>query len=191
MDDYLDCFSSEERAIDTIQKVISILSNGGFRLTKWLSNNKNILKSVPPTERSPKIVNLDLENIPVVRALGIIWDTQRDMLHIKGVTKNVALTKRGLLSFISSIYDPVGLIAPVTLEPKLIIQDLWRRQIDRDVQLLDDLKLRWTKWKQTLQFLEDVEILIYGFNGTDLQILSLGRYNYIYLLTHHNMLTEQ
>ena len=191
MDDYLDCFSSEERAIDTIQKVISILSNGGFRLTKWLSNNKNILKSVPPTERSPKIVNLDLENIPVERALGIIWNPQRDMLRIKGVTKNVVLTKRGLLSFISSIYDPVGLIAPVTLEPKLIIQDLWRRQIDRDVQLVDDLKLRWTKWKQTLQFLEDVEILIYGFNGTDLQILSLGRYSYIYLLTHHNMLTEQ
>ena len=144
MDDYLSCFSSEERAIDTIQKVISILSNGGFRLTKWLSNNKNILKSVPPTERSPKIVNLDLENIPVERALGIIWNPQRDMLRIKGVTKNVVLTKRGLLSFISSIYDPVGLIAPVTLEPKLIIQDLWRRQIDWDVQLPDDLKLRWT-----------------------------------------------
>ena len=168
MDDYLDCFSSEERAIDTIQKVISILSNGGFRLTKWLSNNKNILKSVPPTERSPKIVNLDLDNIPVERALGIIWDPQRDMLRIKGVTKNVALTKRGLLSFISLIYDPVGLIAPVTLEPRLIIQDLWRRQIDWDVQLPDDVKLRWTKWKQTLQFIEDVEIpRWYGFTNTE------------------------
>ena len=72
------------------------------------------------------------------------------MLRIKGVTKSVALTKRELLSFISSIYDPVGLMAPVTLEPKLIIQDLWRRQIDWDVELPDDLKLRWTKWKQTL-----------------------------------------
>ena len=164
MDDYLDCFSSEERAIDTIQKVISILSNGGFRLTKWLSNNKNILKSVPPTERSPKIVNLYLDNTPVERALGIVLDPQRDMLRIKCVTKNVALTKRGLLSFISSIYDPVGLVTPVTLEPKLIIQDLRRRQIDWDVQLPDDLKLRWTKWKQTLQFLEDVEIpRWYGF----------------------------
>ena len=68
----------------------------------------------------------------------------------KGVTKSVALTKRELLSFISSIYDPVGLMAPVTLEPKLIIQDLWRRQIDWDVELPDDLKLRWTKWKQAL-----------------------------------------
>ena len=89
------------------------------------------------------------------------------MLRIKGITKNVALTNRGLLSFISSIYDPVGLIAPVTLEPKLIIQDLWRRQIDWDVQLPDDLKLRWTKWKQTLQLLENVKIpRWYGFTNT-------------------------
>ena len=80
------------------------------------------------------------------------------MLRIKGVTRNVALTKRGLLSFISSIYDPVGLITPVTLEPKLTIHDLWRRQINWDVQLPDDSKLRWNKWKQTLQFLENIEI---------------------------------
>ena len=57
MDDYLDCFSSEERAIDTIQKVVSILSNDGFRLTQWLSSNKNIVKSVPPTGRSPRIID--------------------------------------------------------------------------------------------------------------------------------------
>ena len=56
MDDYLDCFSLEERAIDTIQKVISILSNGGFRLTKWLYNNKNILKSAPPLNVLQKLL---------------------------------------------------------------------------------------------------------------------------------------
>ena len=104
----------------------------------------------PPTERSPKIVNLDLDFISVERALGITWNLHKDMLCIKDVTKNVALTKRGLLSFTSSIYDSVGLIAHVTLEPKLIIQDLWRIQMDWDVQLPDDLKLRWPKWKHTL-----------------------------------------
>ena len=86
------------------------------------------------------------------RALVIIWDPQKSMLRMTGITKNVALTKRVLLSFVSSIYDPVGLIAPVTLEPKLIIQYLWRRQIDWNVQLPGDLKLRWTKWKHNLQF---------------------------------------
>ena len=119
-------------------KVISILPNGG-------SNNKKIVKSITLTKCSSKIINLDLDNIPVEKVLGIIWDPQKDILRMKGVTKNVALTKTASLSFISSTYNPVGLIAPATLEPKLIIQDLWTRQIDLDVKLPEDLKLRWTK----------------------------------------------
>ena len=96
------------------------------------------------------------------------------MLRIKGVTRNVALTKRGLLSSISSICDPVGLIAPVTLEPKLTIQDLWRRQINWDVQLPDDSKLRWNKWKHTLQLLENIEIpRWYRFTNTKFRQVQL------------------
>ena len=57
---YLDCFSSEERAIHTSQKVIFVLSNSGFRLTKWLSNSKNILKFVPPELIAPVTFELEL-----------------------------------------------------------------------------------------------------------------------------------
>ena len=90
------------------------------------------------------------------------------MLEKKGVVKDAALTKRELLNLIRLIYDPVGLIAPVTLEPKLIIQDLWRRQIDWYFQPSDDLNLRWTKWKHTLQFLENIETARwYGSTNTD------------------------
>ena len=89
MDDYLDCFQSQEKA-----KVIKILSTGGFRLTKWLSNSKHILKTLPPAERSPKVANLDLNDIPIERALGIIWDPQGDILQIKTVNKDSKLTKR-------------------------------------------------------------------------------------------------
>ena len=124
MNDYLDCFSSEERAVDTTQKVISILSNEWFRLTKWLSNNKSIIKSVPLNQCCPKIFDLGLDNIPVERSLNVIRNPQREMHWIKGVAiKNATLTKGGLLSSIRLIYDPVGLNAPVT-EPKLIIKDL-------------------------------------------------------------------
>ena len=124
MDDYLDCFPSQEKAIETVHKVIKILSTGGFRLTKWLSNSKHILKTLTQAERSPKVVNLDLNDIPIQSALGIIWDPQEDILQIKTINKDSMLTKRGLLSFISSIYDPMGIISPLMLEPKLIIQEL-------------------------------------------------------------------
>ena len=79
MNDYLDCFSSEERAVDTTQKVISILSNDWFRLTKWLSNNKSIIKSVPLNQCCPKIFDLGLDNIPVERSLNVIRNPEREM----------------------------------------------------------------------------------------------------------------
>ena len=94
MDDYLDCFQSQEKAIETVHKVIKILSTGGYRLTKWLPNSKHILKTLPPAERSPKVVNLDLNDIPIERALGIVWDPQEDILQIKTVNKDSKLTKR-------------------------------------------------------------------------------------------------
>ena len=47
MDDYLDCFPPQKKATETVYKVISILSTGGFRLTKWLSNSKHTLKTLP------------------------------------------------------------------------------------------------------------------------------------------------
>ena len=78
-------------------------------------------------------------------------------------------------------------MAPIAVESKLIIQDLWRKQIDWEIKLQDDLKLRWMKWKQTLQFLENIKIpRWYRFLNT-----SLGKCNYIYLLTCYNMFTEQ
>ena len=93
MDDYLDCFQSKEKAIETVHKVIKILSTGGFRLAKWLSNSKHILKTLPSDERSPKVVNLDLNEIPIEKALGIIWDPQEHILQIKKVNEDSKLTK--------------------------------------------------------------------------------------------------
>ena len=46
MDGYLDCFPSQENAIETVHEVVKLLSPGGFRLTKWLSNSKHILKTL-------------------------------------------------------------------------------------------------------------------------------------------------
>ena len=88
MDDYLDCFPSQEKAIETVHKVIKILSTGEFRLTKWLSNSKHIFKTLSPAERSPKVVNLDLKDMPIERGLDIIWDPQEEILQIKTINKD-------------------------------------------------------------------------------------------------------
>ena len=172
MDDYLDCFAPQEKAIETVHKVIKILSTGGFRLIKWLSNSKHILKTLPPAERSPKVVSLYLNNIPIERAL--TWDPQEDILQTKTINKDSKLTKQRFLSFISYIYDPIRNISPLMLEPNLIIQEFWRRNLAWDEQLPEDLKQNWIAWKKNIPWLAKIKIpRWYGLTATDMGQLEL------------------
>ena len=60
------------------------------------------------------------------------------------MNKDSKLTKRGLLSFISSIYDPIEMISSLLmLEPNLIIQELWRKNLAWDKQQSEDIEQRW------------------------------------------------
>ena len=165
MDHYLDSFSEKDSAISTIKDVICILSNGGFRLHKWIANTREILLSLPASEVSSKIVNLELDEIPIERALRLLWNPLNNLLQINAVNKTLPTSKRGVLSFISSIFDSLGMLAPATLEPKLIIQEIWKRKLDWDEELTPDLKHRWNDGKATLHKLPSIEIpRWYGFN---------------------------
>ena len=50
------------------------------------------------------------------------------------------------------------MIAPAILEPKLIIQKLWKLNVDWYDELPSELKQRWEEWKKTLQDLPSMEI---------------------------------
>ena len=66
MDDFLDSFSSQTEAINICKEIYEILKNGGFHLTKFLSNDREILKSLPQDDLSANCqsFNLDLDKIP-------------------------------------------------------------------------------------------------------------------------------
>ena len=161
MDDYLDSFPDLEAAIKVkvIGEVIQLLKLGGFNLTKFVSNNSEIDKYTRQQSPTAKdLVNLDLDETPIERALGVLWDPKQDVLKIKTVNKEVPNTKRGILSFVSSIFDPLEILSPSLIEPKQIIQDLWKQNIDWDEQIPADILQRWQKWKSTLKKLESVKI---------------------------------
>ena len=127
MDDCLHSFHAVQEAIKVSNDVTNALSEGGFRLTKWVSNDKQILKVLPSQEVSSTLVNLDFDDISIERALGILWNPVTQAFQIKVTAKDVPLTKRGILNYTTSIFDPLGILAPIILEPKLIIQCLWEK----------------------------------------------------------------
>ena len=117
-------------AIKVCVDVINILQKGGFRLTKCISNNRSLLQTLLTSHISPKLteINLSVNDIPIERALGILWNPEADTFYIKYKLKSVLATKRGILSLISSIFDTLGFITPALTEPKWIIQQLWKRK---------------------------------------------------------------
>ena len=93
------------------------------------------------------------------RALGVLWQPEKNTLKIKSVKKNFPHPReREILSFICTIFDPFGFVTPAVLEPKLIIQELWKKNIEWDEDVPDDLAQRWSKWQATLPNLSKTEI---------------------------------
>ncbi|CAC5426191.1 unnamed protein product [Mytilus coruscus] len=72
VDDCLKSVSSTNQAIGLISNIQSLLKQGGFRIAKWISNDRDVINSVPVEERAKEIKDLDLDqdSLPIDRALG-------------------------------------------------------------------------------------------------------------------------
>ena len=70
-----------------------------------------------------------------------------------------------MLSVLCSIYDPLGFIAPCILEPKPIVQECWKRNLDWDDLLPCDLLSRFENWQKELYLIKDIKVpRFYVFN---------------------------
>ncbi|XP_067019483.1 uncharacterized protein [Acropora muricata] len=67
-------------------------------------------------------------------------------------------TRRPILSEVSSIFDPLGFVAPVLLEGKAILQEVCRQNVGWDDPVPAELQARWLKWKLELEELENFAI---------------------------------
>ena len=125
MDDILKSASTEDETIRVARDVKAVCGNGGFNLTKFVGNTERIINSIPQEHRADNVKNLTLgqDKLPIERALGVIWCIESDTFNFRIELKDKPCTRRGILSTISSIYDPLGFIAPVVIVGKKLLQD--------------------------------------------------------------------
>ena len=160
VDDCLKSVNTTEEGIHMAKELCRLLAKGGFRLTKWVSNDKEVLNSIPETEKAKtvKSLDLDLERLPVERALGVIWDTESDVFSIQIKPQVPVYTRRGLLRVVSSVYDPLGLISPVVLQAKFLLQQECCIKKGWDDPLEEQNITKWDKWIKGLQLLKDYKV---------------------------------
>ena len=66
-----------------MDEVTSLLGEVGFRLTKWISNSPDVLSVIPDEKRARPNLDLDLDDLPVEKTLGVQWEVERDVFLFK------------------------------------------------------------------------------------------------------------
>ena len=65
---------SEQEAVSLIKEMVNLMKAGGFRLTKFISSNKNVMKTISETERAKSLVGASFNSDIKERTLVIKWD---------------------------------------------------------------------------------------------------------------------
>ena len=92
------------------------------------------------------------------RALGVNWNIVTDEFGFKVTVKEKPLTRRGIVSIISSVYDPLGFTAPFLLPAKILMQDLSRSNLAWDDPLESKHATRWNVWLNELPKIQQISV---------------------------------
>ena len=87
-----------------------LLRRGSFHLHKRLTNDPEVLATIPVEDRSPRFLELSENKLPTDRALGVAWDAQEDVFRFNALKQEPATTKRTILRQAFSVWDPRGLL---------------------------------------------------------------------------------
>ncbi|XP_065086854.1 uncharacterized protein LOC135708681 [Ochlerotatus camptorhynchus] len=168
VDDVLTGADSADEAKHLRQELSIIFSAGGFHLRKWASNSTEALEGVPEADLEMKIP-IGLNEPNTIKALGIHWQPCSDeFLFSVQPTKILHPTKRIILSNIASLFDPLGLLAPIIIKAKLLMQHLWELKVDWDAIPPSELTNIWQVFVQGLALLNSFQIprRVIGTNKT-------------------------
>ena len=160
VDDCLKSIPTVQAACLLVQQLTELLRRGGFRLTKWISNNREVLETIPEKEHAKELAFIDLDNnaLPAERALGVLWRVEDDSFGFQIGLQNQPMTKRGMLSISSAVFDPLGFVSPFIVKAKLLFQQLCKLGCGWDENMPKEIEQQWALWVENLPYVQELTI---------------------------------
>ncbi|XP_015436991.1 PREDICTED: uncharacterized protein LOC107192287 [Dufourea novaeangliae] len=168
VDDLLTGTDTIEQAKIFKRDVSRLLREAGFELRKWASNEPTVVNSVSD---EPKGIVSQADKDP--RTLGMLWGPLADELRVAIKDRiTTRVTKRVILSEFARIFDPLGLVGPVVMRAKLLIQLLWQSKVSWDESVPPMIHAEFRDFQSDLQSLRRVAIprLVVRPNSTQVEI---------------------
>ena len=150
-------------AVELKKSAIQIFDDATFTLHKWHSNEPSLednqLKSEceqsevksdwdgnqvePQAQQTFAKTQLSKFNQSQTSLLGLSWDKQADEISVVIPKMATSVTKRQLLRNLARIYDPLGLVSPVTVKGKHIYRKACKQKIPWDVKIPEPLSTEY------------------------------------------------
>lgn len=148
MDDSIDSIEDDAKAVKLSRELQDLWQIAGMQARKWVSNSEQVLASIPEEYRASELVIPSNDEQPVTKALGILWRSNEDTLAVStpSVPASIPITKRNVLKGIATLFDPLGLVSPVVVRGKILLQVLWARGYDWDDVIQDETSNEIRAW---------------------------------------------
>ena len=148
VDDCLASVATYDDAIVVLNELPKVLQSGGFTLTKFVVNDETLIAGIPLEHRAK-----ELHSFPdsTGKALGVKWDVGKDSFCYD-VAKPLAqpLSRRSMLKFVASIFDPLGLVSPWVIWGRILFQSATKLKLDWDDEVPESIANDWESWRQSL-----------------------------------------
>ncbi|XP_063697861.1 uncharacterized protein LOC134828804 [Culicoides brevitarsis] len=198
VDDLLASFDTTTEAKTALNNIISTLQSAGMPLRKLSSNQDKLFNGLPvDIVQTP---SYDIENDETeVKTLGMRWRPVRDIFNFKITLQNYKKrTMRELVADVTSLYDPLGLVSPVIIVAKMLIQKGWKLKLKWDDPLPEEIVREWEEYRSQLGNLSEfiikrwikyrptAQIEVHGFCDASLKAYSAV----VYIKTTYKEVTE-
>ncbi|KAL7724155.1 hypothetical protein ACLKA6_010102 [Drosophila palustris] len=103
---------------------------------------------------------LSFNDTDSTKTLGMRWTPSSDTFryHLDDCFTELSPTKRNILSVAARMFDPLGLLSPISIRAKILLQELWRMQLPWDDTMPMEMHSRWEKFKENLLELHKIAI---------------------------------
>ncbi|XP_055622077.1 uncharacterized protein LOC129765689 [Toxorhynchites rutilus septentrionalis] len=151
VDDFIGGAQSIETAVQLRNELTNLLQKGGFELRKWTSNRLEVLHGLNVDQIGTEST-LQFSPCETIKTLGICWEPEGDFLRFDSVVQDhhEVPTKRSILSTIARLFDPLGLIAPVVVKAKILMQELWLLSCEWDDPVPEKTRIKWKEYQRQL-----------------------------------------
>ncbi|XP_055604942.1 uncharacterized protein LOC129753172 [Uranotaenia lowii] len=157
VDDYLSGNDDKQLLIAENHQMIELLKSGGFTLRKWCSNCNEVLSQIPEALRDSRS-ELDIGQSGSIKTLGLRWHPQPDhfTFNVPDLETSAPITKRVILSEMSRLFDPMGLLGASVVSAKIFLQSLWSEKFLWNDPLPVHHQTWWQQYRLSFKTLTEV-----------------------------------